>query len=240
MHVWRVSLPRLDLPELWNLLTADERERAERFHFTRDRNRFVGARGALRVLLAAHGGGRPEHLRFTYGPQGKPALAAEDSGLRFNLAHSDDLALIAITRGGEVGVDVERVPSPEVVTEVAPRVFCQRERERLDLLGGDARRWAFARLWTRKEACIKADGAGFSLALERIDVFGRGPRVLIFDESAGGWAPSPRWSVYPVRVRPGYAGALAVECAPVRLILRSWSGRSPPVTPSGPPGDHAP
>jgi 4'-phosphopantetheinyl transferase len=225
VHVWRVDLSRLELPELWKLLTDDERARAERFHFARDRDRYVGARGALRVLLASHGSSRPEQLRFVYSPQGKPALAGEAPALRFNLAHSDDLAVIAIAEGRDVGVDVEREPSDEVVTEVGPRVLCERERESLARLDGASRRRAFARLWTRKEACIKADGGGFALPLDRIDVSGRSRRVLELDQ-AGRWVPSPRWTVYGVRVRTGYAGALAVSHEPVRLILGHWPGNS--------------
>lgn len=112
VHVWRVELSRLGprLPRLWDCLAADERVRAERFHRVRDRDRFVAGRGALRVLLASYCDTRPELLRFGYGPQGKPGLADAESPLRFNVAHSGDLAIIAVAHGREVGVDIERVP----------------------------------------------------------------------------------------------------------------------------------
>jgi len=239
VHVWLVDLSRLDIQGLWSVLAPDERDRAERFHFARDRDRYIAARGALRTLLSAHGAGPPERLRFIYGPQGKPALAGESPALRFNLAHSDDLALIAVAQRRDVGVDLEREQPDQVVTEVAPRVFCERERDGLARLEGASRQRTFVRMWTRKEAYIKADGGGFSLPLDRIDVSGRGRRVLVRDES-GRWAASRRWSVYSVRVRPGYAGAIAVPCEPVRLIRRTWQAGEPPATTSGLPGDHAP
>ena len=131
MHVWRAALdvPESQVRSLWYTLTADECQRAERYVFEKDRTHFVVARGLLRVLLGRYLGQDPPHLRFTYGPHGKPALATDTGGgaLRFNVSHSHGLALYAITRGREVGVDVERI-RPEVAQEkIAERFFSPRE-----------------------------------------------------------------------------------------------------------------
>jgi 4'-phosphopantetheinyl transferase len=103
VHVWRTAL---DMPEshersLWHTLMVDERQRAERYIFQRDRTHFVVARGLLRVLLGRYLRQDPQHLRFTYGPHGKPALATDMGGvtLHFNVSHSYGLALYAITHG---------------------------------------------------------------------------------------------------------------------------------------------
>ena len=131
MHVWRAALdvPESQVRNLWDTLTADERQRAERYIFEKDRTHFVVARGLLRVLLGRYLRQDPPHLRFTYGPHGKPALAT-DTGratLCFNVSHSHGLALYAVTRGREVGVDVERI-RPEVAQEkIAERFFSPRE-----------------------------------------------------------------------------------------------------------------
>jgi 4'-phosphopantetheinyl transferase len=213
VHVWRVDLSpaRVDLGEAWATMSADERARADRFHFDRDRHRFVGARGALRRILGSYAEAPADELRFVYAAEGKPSLAAPWSRLRFNLAHSGDVALIAVTRGREVGVDVERVPSDGLVADVVRVVCSDPERARLGRLRPSAQRRGFARLWTRKEALIKADGRGLGMPLLHIDVSGRGSRPLMRDESTRRWLPSPRWRLRTLHVGGSYAGAVAAD-----------------------------
>jgi 4'-phosphopantetheinyl transferase len=136
VRCWSV---RLDVaPEaFYATLSDDERSRAARFHFERDRRRFIVARGALRELLACHLDTRASDLRFVYNAFGKPALSPEFGGrLKFNLSHSADLALIALATDREVGVDVEYLRPDE------PRTFFEE--------------------WTRQEAYVKARGEGLS------------------------------------------------------------------------------
>src|SRR5215831_9276972 len=109
VHVWRVALdmPESDVRCLWDILAGAERHRAERFVFQKDRTHFVVARGLLRVLLGRYLQCDPQHVRFVYGPHGKPELASDVGGigLRFNVSHSHGLALYAVTRHREIGVD---------------------------------------------------------------------------------------------------------------------------------------
>lgn len=222
VHVWRA---RLDAsPErvrsLLDLLAPDERERAVRFHFQRDHDRFTVARGLLRGILGGYLGSGPEHsslgperLRFEYGAQGKPSLAAEHNpaGLRFNVSHSEGVALFAVTRGREVGVDVERVSARVSCEEIAGRFFSPREVEDLRALPPPLREAAFFNCWTRKEAYIKARGEGLSLPLDGFDVsLAPGePAALL----ANRLDPEEvaRWSLRELRPWPGFAAALAVE-----------------------------
>ena len=133
IHIWAV---RLDPPDevverLGRSLAADEWTRANRFRFDRHRRQYVVGRGALRSLLAAYLGTRPELVPFTYGPRGKPFLAPPEdgSGLFFNLSNSDELALVGFVRGREVGVDIEyKKPMPDCV-DISERFFSDWERE---------------------------------------------------------------------------------------------------------------
>src|SRR5687768_8689093 len=115
VHVWRaqLELPLSQVQELRGTLTDDELDRANRFSLERDRQRFIAARGTLRSILSRYITIYPSHLRFHYNPYGKPFLIPEFSAslLNFNLAHSDSMALYAITRNIEIGVDIERVRS---------------------------------------------------------------------------------------------------------------------------------
>ena len=180
-------------------LSPDERERADRFVFARDRDRFVAGRAFLRLLLAQYLGCEPRALRFRYGPNGKPALADERSDLHFNLAHSGALAVCALARGSELGVDLERLRPIRDAEGVVRSAFSPREVARLESLPETARLRAFYEGWTRKEAFLKALGHGLARPLDSFDVTlgpGEPPRLLrTLGRPGGGRAllpPRPR------------------------------------------------
>jgi 4'-phosphopantetheinyl transferase len=157
---------------LEQMLSHDEIARAERFHFERDRRRFVVGRGLLRAILGRYMGIESERLRFRYGEYGKPYLAEEYGGkaLQFNVAHSQDMALYAIARDREVGVDIEYIrPFPNLM-QIAEQFFSARENIALQAVPEHLKDEAFFTCWTRKEAYIKARGDGLSLPLDRFDV----------------------------------------------------------------------
>jgi 4'-phosphopantetheinyl transferase len=209
-------------------LSADERERASRFRFARDRDRFIGARGLLREILALYLKASPRRLSFGYSAHGKPFLAGEErSTIRFNVSHSFDAMLLAVAHMREVGVDVEGVRNNGVaVEEIAETVLSEPEKRALARFGGEDKRANFLRFWTRKEAYIKADGRGVSLPLERIDVSAPEGRVAVLDEATGEWRTCPRWELRTLAPAPGYVAALAAESQDRRLALWQWSGES--------------
>ena len=215
VHVWgaRLDAPREVVRRLHLTLAPDERERAGRFHFQRDRDHFIVARGLLRAVLGEYLNVGPELLRFEYGAQGKPSLAAvqNQGGLRFNLSHSDGVALFAVARGREVGVDVERVSARVSCDEVAGRFFSPREVAALRALPPLQREAAFFDCWARKEAYIKARGEGLSLPLDAFDVsFAPGePAALLANRLDP--AEVSRWTLRGLASWPGFAAAVAVE-----------------------------
>lgn len=227
VHVWRIALEVGDplLARLRDTLADDERKRADRFHFEKDRRHFTAARGAMRILLAGYLTHRPEAVRFTYSNYGKPRLMDVDnpSDLRFNLSHSHGLALLAVTRGRDIGVDLERLRDMERDGEsLAERFFSPREVGALRSLPPELRREAFFHCWTRKEAYIKAQGQGLGLPLDQFDV------SLHPDEPAALLATlhDPpevrRWSLRRLNPGEGHVGALAVEGHAWRLWCGEW------------------
>lgn len=229
VHVWRVDLglEAAYLRRLEQNLSADERERASRFRFARDRARFVGARGLLREILALYLYASPGRLSFSYGAHGKPFLAGEHSTLRFNVSHSFDAMLLAIAHMREVGVDIEGVRnSGFAMNELGETVLSEPEKQALAQFRGEDRRTNFLRFWTLKEAYIKADGRGVSLPLERIDVSAPEGLVAMLDETTGEWRTCPRWELRTLAPVPGYVAALAAEGQDWRLALWQWSGES--------------
>jgi 4'-phosphopantetheinyl transferase len=227
VHVWRadLGLESAHLRRLEQNLSADERRRAARFRFARDRDRFIGARGLLREILALYLSAPPGRLSFGYNAHGKPFLKGErHSTLRFNASHSFDKMLLAIAHMREVGVDVEGVRNNGfAMEEIYETVLSEPEKRALSRFGGEEKHTTFLRFWTLKEAYIKADGRGVSLPLKRIDVSAPGGRVAMLDEATGEWRTCPRWGLRTLAPLPGYVAALAAEGQDWRLALWRWS-----------------
>ena len=154
------------------MLSADERNRADRFYFPRDQRRYTVGRAALRLQLGAQLGVAPEAVQFAYGQYGKPALAESflASDLRFNVSHSGELALIGLLRGAELGVDLESFRPLSDRDALVRRYFSEAEIHDYFSLPEVDRQLGFYNCWTRKEAVVKALGQGLSYSLRAFDV----------------------------------------------------------------------
>jgi 4'-phosphopantetheinyl transferase len=224
--VWRLCLQESRAtPELHAQLSEEERERAGRFVFPADQRRYGAAHGQLRQVLAAYLGGSPAQLAFHLGPQGKPRLAAR-SELSFNLSHSGDLGLLAVSFGREVGIDTEAIrPVPDLDGLVA-RCFSGSERSALASVPEELRLTVFFEAWTRKEAFLKALGDGLSRPLQSFDVSllpGQPARLLSLD---GDPAASRAFALRALRPGSGFVGAVAVQGPEARLRCREWPSQA--------------
>jgi 4'-phosphopantetheinyl transferase len=164
IDLWRVDLQmdRIAIGRLFETLSDDEKERAKRFVFANDGERFVVGRGILRMILSTYLHRSPNDIEFSYGRFGKPFLKDQKSGVRFNVSHSKEVGIIAITLGREIGVDVEFVDHSFQFSDIARSVFSATDVARLEALPGRSRAGAFFSGWTRKEAVLKAIGDGLS------------------------------------------------------------------------------
>jgi 4'-phosphopantetheinyl transferase len=214
VHLWRADLEALSSDESrWQrMLSADELGRAERFHFQRDRQRFVAARALLRMILAGYLATDAAGLTFLYSKKEKPGLGAEyrGSGVMFNISHSGGIALLAFTRQREIGVDVEQIRGDSDLEAIARRFFSAHEQQQLADLPAPERVDAFFRCWTRKEAYIKATGDGLSLPLSQFDVSlaaGESNGLLATRSDA---SEAARWRLQEVPAGPGCVAALCV------------------------------
>lgn len=182
LHVWWLDLepPVARLRELEAFLDDDERTTALCFVSDRHRTRFTAGRGAVREILAGYLGRDPRGLRFERGPFGKPRLA--DQAVQFNFSHSEARGVLAVAREGRIGVDVEHVRDWRDLRELEALCFTRSERRELERLSDDARLRAFFRLWTRKEALLKAAGVGLSRPLTELEVGLDSGRAVSEDE----------------------------------------------------------
>jgi 4'-phosphopantetheinyl transferase len=169
VELWTIALDGAPDPHEVERLPADERWRAGEIVVPAVRRRFVRARSALRRILGRRLGVAPHALAFAYGPSGKPLLA-EHPGLHFNLSHSADFAVLALSTDGEVGVDVESTRHRSQVLPVALRFFADDEAAAVAACEGEAQVAAFLRTWTRKESVLKATGRGMGVDTRAIAV----------------------------------------------------------------------
>ncbi len=230
IHVWRaaIDLKPAHVDQLAQCLAPDEQARAGRFYFQKDRARYVAARGLLRVILAHYLGFEPNQLLFCYNPYGKPALAspATDVKLCFNLTHSHGLALFAIARGREVGVDVERLEPDRAQQTIAERFFSPAEVKALRSLPPSLQPAAFFHCWTRKEAYIKARGKGLSIPLDQFDVSVAPGQPAALLQTHGDAEGVFRWSLRDLPAGPGYVAAIAAEGHDWHVKCWQWQDES--------------
>ena len=223
-HVWHVHLEKFagEEPHWNNLLSGEEQQRAARFRFPRDRNRYALTRALLRTLLAGYLEADPASLTFCYSDHGKPSMsgAREKSDVHFNVSHSDGVALFGITRNRAIGVDVERVRHDFEVVTIAQRFFSAAEQRAFNSVSPAQQHRAFFDCWTRKEAYVKAIGEGLSHPLHQFDV------SLVAGEPARLIATRPDpleaalWTMTAPDVGAGYAAAVIAKAR--NLEIKSW------------------
>ncbi|GHJ06950.1 4'-phosphopantetheinyl transferase [Micromonospora humidisoli] len=244
VHVWRLglALPPPLARVLDEVLTPAERARRDSYADRAVRRRFLAVYGSLRVILGSYRGEPPARVPLRTGRWGKPLLG--DGTLRFNISHSGRCALLAVSAGRDVGVDVEQAPAGRSVEVFSRRYFPPAEARLVATAPPADRAAVHLTLWTRKEACVKAAG---DRLLNGLDLPVAGPDGLLVHRP-GGRIPGP-WRVRDLRVPPGYRGAVALAgteafdvgyhvCRPVDLA-RAAAGSRPlslgrPFDPGGP------
>ena len=227
VDVWRIPLdvPEARVRELLCLLSATEREEAERRMEGPYRRRFIVAHGALRSILAAYEGIGPAELVLGRWPGGKPHLltGSVPSPHSFSLSHSHELALCAVALQQAVGVDVEWIRPVAAMEEIVDRYLSRREAAALRALPEERTLHRFLTIWTRKEACSKALGEGVSTQWRRFSVpleAGTGARTLTV---AGDDGPAANLEVCGLDVGPGYLAAVATAGNCRRLRRWQWA-----------------
>jgi 4'-phosphopantetheinyl transferase len=219
IHVWRVSSRRefREAVPFTSLLSTDERRRAGQFRFEKDRRLYVAAHGALRALLGAYEGVNAGEIQLVSGAHGKPMIAAPaTSDLQFNLSHSHELALVAVTRGRAIGVDIEQIKYEFAFEEIAGRFFTPRETDVLSALPKGLHRAAFFKCWTSKEAFLKAKATGLSGALDEVEI------VLDAKARVGIRAQVPGWSLLELPQLIDYAASVVVEGEALPMRCHEW------------------
>ncbi len=216
IHLWRAVLDVSEarIHKFEGILSPGEKTRAGHFAFEQDRNRFIAARGILRVMLGWYLGIEPETISFGYERNGKPVLENSlcNTGIQFNVSHSGDLALYVVTRNRRVGVDVEYVREIPEMEQITEQFFSPRERAFFNTLSEREKQQTFFTWWTRKEALIKARGDGLSsYGLDSPDVSLTSTGLPLSSIKLRDKNDESEWSVVDMKLANGFASAFAVE-----------------------------
>lgn len=216
VHLWRfnLALPESRVAALERLLTVEEKQRAERFRFAKHQRRFKVRRARLRRLVATYQSLPTAQVTFDYTRRGKPQLPTHldrhaDGPLAFNLSDSQDLAVVAVTRGPALGVDVEVVRDMPDALGISKSFFASAERDVLASVPETQRSHTFFNCWTRKEAYIKATGDGLSVPLDRFTVTLHPDSPCCFEEIDGDAELARAWSLIAFKPLPDAVGAVA-------------------------------
>jgi 4'-phosphopantetheinyl transferase len=226
VDIWRIFVDlQIDSAKLLeSFLSADESERAARFYFPSGRDRYIVAHTSLRHILGHYLCCEPHQLNFSKNEYGKPALIVNE-GIEFNLSHSGDYALIAVTHGQKIGIDIERIRENMELERIARRFFSQREVTELMSLPAEERTIAFFTCWTRKEAYIKGQGLGLSLPLDSFDVSLTPNEPAVLRATRPDPNEAGRWTLQSLEVNSGYVAAVAVAGRNLQYRYLGWNIR---------------
>lgn len=218
VHIFSADLDLEDYAD-FALLSAEESERALRFHSPLHRQRFIAAHSLLRKILSLYTNTPAHEIIFAHAEKKKPFLQSPGTSLQFNLAHSEQMAVYALTMKHAIGVDIEKIKQswPE---NVAGRFFNPKEYEDLLVLSEEKRSEHFYRVWARKEAIVKAIGKGLShpLADFQVSINDDFETVMIDNES---------WSLLPLALHPGFQAAAATNQQVKRITYWKFSNQAP-------------
>ena len=215
VYLYRIVLSQLlpELSRLRQLLSKSETGRAALLKDDLAKKRFIVGRGVLREILGGYAGVVPEKVRIVTGEHGKPYLAECTENIRFNLSHSEDMMILAVSTCREVGVDIEAIITDKPLNNMARLAFSRREQEELFTIpSSHLQAKAFYHCWVRKEACLKACGRGFSLPGSSFDVpmrFEKPPMQTLIN------CNQSFWHIQDIDVPEKYCAAVAVEACGV-------------------------
>ncbi len=210
VHLWQkyLNLSQQKVAELSTILAPDEQKRADRFRFPIHRNRFIVARATLRQILARYLNLEPQKIQFQYSDRGKPSLI--DNKIEFNLSHSQDLAIYGFTKNRKIGVDLEYLKDMPDAENLAKRFFCDREYQAISSFQPPDKQTAFFKIWTAKEAYLKATGVGL-MGLDDVEIVLNSSVDVKIASINHNIEAASNWYLSSFKIKADYIAAVAIE-----------------------------
>ncbi|HXD11351.1 MAG TPA: 4'-phosphopantetheinyl transferase superfamily protein [Anaerolineales bacterium] len=228
LHVWCASLigSADELARYESMLAQDEKARAGRFYFERDRDRYIFGRGILRTLLGGYLRLSPDQINFTYEPDGKPAVEhiSPEHKLQFNLAHSNAWAVYIFGWDRLVGIDIEHIRPLQDANHFAGQYYTARESELINSLSGDEKWATFYKIWTCKEAFLKAKGTGLTVPINHAEISLQTSNSAHLASIDGDTEQAAVWRLEIFNPIANYQAAIAVEGHAGGVLYQSITG----------------
>lgn len=222
VHIWRanLNLSNVAIQHLATFLSNDEIARANKFYFPEHKRRFIVARGILRQLLSNYLNISPKKIEFDYGDRGKPQLSkSSNNSLQFNVSHSQEYALFGFASDRLIGVDIEYLREMPDAIKIARRFFSPPEFQLIASLDDQQQQKVFFKLWTAKEAYLKALGTGLAGSLNSIEISFEDDNLLITE----GTAILDNWFICSYIPADNYVAAMAIDKKITKQQIRFWN-----------------
>jgi 4'-phosphopantetheinyl transferase len=220
VNIWKVPLllPVGVITSFEKILSLEEIIKSRQFLFKKERDRFIISRGALRTILSSYLNEHPGKFVFGYGTHGKPFLTHPPTAcnLKFNLSHSIDMAIIAVSPSTNLGIDLEKVRTLPQLKQIVERFFSQEECLFFESANSEVRERTFFQIWTRREAAAKALGLDLSAALSDIGIPffspGNGIRFEYLQNTARNIQSGMNsWFIQDLQIDASHVGAICLE-----------------------------
>ncbi|MFK7811722.1 MAG: 4'-phosphopantetheinyl transferase superfamily protein [Maribacter sp.] len=221
MYSISVNKNRKLIPVYNEYLSIDEQEKASRFKFIIDQERFIISRAILRILSGSFLKEDPKQIKFDYGEYGKPSYASNQN-LKFNLSHSGDVIVIGFAESQEIGIDVEFIKTDFEVLKLAQKFFSKTEIIALENQPAEDLNRAFFRCWTRKESFIKAEGSGLSFPLDQFAVSLENDHQSELLVTNWDYQEKSQWLLFSFIPSNEYIGAIAVKKKSAQIAYHDW------------------
>jgi 4'-phosphopantetheinyl transferase len=214
-HMWNAELDQSTSVIQWlsSLLSSEEKNRSQHFIFGRDRKRYIVRHGLLRIILSHYIDIEPNRIEFVFGQNGKPALkeTMSNNDIRFNLSFSEGLCLFAITHCREIGVDIEFSSKSLDYDQIIHNFFTEKEKNFFRCMNKNQKKTAFFRLWTKKEALVKATGIGLSFPLDCFSMSLLDREIIDLPPVEGLWVRESKWEVNVLNSFAKFKASWAIE-----------------------------
>ncbi|HAY32774.1 MAG TPA: 4'-phosphopantetheinyl transferase superfamily protein [Ignavibacteria bacterium] len=222
IHIYRINISDYNgsLLNLKKIMSEDETKKADRFKFTKDSQSYITCRSLLRNILSEYTNINPDEINFSCNESGKPYI--ENSEIQFNLSHSGDRCVIAVSLISETGVDIEKVRDIEDLTKIAERYFSETEIFYLKKFQGNELADNFFRIWTLKEAFIKATGEGLSFPLKDFSVTDRTGKIPVLSVINTSAHLEKKWTLGFLENESGYVSSFAVNSEKIKIIYKTY------------------
>jgi 4'-phosphopantetheinyl transferase len=222
IHIWRsnINISKSLANEMLPILSSDEKERANSFKFDEHRLKFIAARSTLRKILSCYLEIDPASIKFIENEYGKPKIDKNTKGIFFNISHAHNLAAYAISKEANIGIDIEFINAKVDFNGISTRFFSDKESLYIQSLPVAEKATAFYKIWTAKEAFIKAIGQGLSFPLKEFEI-SLANNTVVLESIYGDPCKAKEWTLLTYRVPAEYESCIAIQSI-TKPRLNSW------------------